>query len=539
MSTTAHLLRVEGVNLGAFVFDTRDLSTVRGASLMLLAAVDDAIKAAGGSCEVLSQGASSGLLRVLDADPREVADDVRTALGSKFPHATFVVDVIAEEEDEFRESAESLLAANRWRQMQAATLSMPQANGASTGSPVCALDNLRPAVAKSGYGAPGGGGGFLSEATFGRREYGRKAKQDFYGKVVARVRECLAQEAGSGPQPDALAALDQSLPDFARDFEAIAVDRLEGRLPLDRKLAVFYADGNRFGSLQAQHCRSAKQQQAFDAWLRRRRDSFLADFLVTEVAGKPADWVNPGKPGGKDDEMHPVVRFETLLWGGDEVLFVMPAALGWRFASFFFRSMAALDLAEAGAGLPQQRLTHAAGLVFCQHHAPIDRIRYLVKDQMVDGLAKVHDRDNDSLVVVALESFDNLGTDLEASLIERYRKAIGPVDTILKAGKDREALHETLDAIAAEVHSLRGSATFARSQLRGLVTDMIRDHQKAAEIAAIKQDPNSADRWLLPRAFRNATEDEKKRILEELLPRFGSAAALWIQLEELWDYARP
>ena len=38
-----YLLRIEGVNLNHFVFDTRDLSTVRGGSLLLLAAIPTAV----------------------------------------------------------------------------------------------------------------------------------------------------------------------------------------------------------------------------------------------------------------------------------------------------------------------------------------------------------------------------------------------------------------------------------------------------------------------------------------------------------------
>ena len=36
-----YYLRVEGVNLAHFVYDTQDLSTVRGGSLLLLRAVDE------------------------------------------------------------------------------------------------------------------------------------------------------------------------------------------------------------------------------------------------------------------------------------------------------------------------------------------------------------------------------------------------------------------------------------------------------------------------------------------------------------------
>ena len=493
--TPTHYLRVEGVNLNAFVFDTRDLSTVRGGSLMLLDAVEHAAEALSTTLgedkvRVLSQGASSGLFAIHTNDPLATASAVRESLANRFPHATFVVDV-AQVSASFREDVESLLAANRWRQMQATSLAIPHSN-TNNASPrsVCGLDGVRPvAEGKKVREHP------VSACVWQRREYGRTQKQEFYTRK--------SQSGG--------------LPDFAQDFEGIAKDT---RL-LSGKLAVFYADGNGFGGIQAKHCTSPDRLWAWDHFIRSKREALLKVFLEEHVKADPAAWQNAG-----------TARFETLLWGGDEVMFVMPAALGWRFATLFFEKLGRLNLKDAGAGLPDEPLTHAAALAFCQDHSPIDRIKRLLKDQMVE-FAKATDRSRDSLVVVALESFDHLGTSYEGAMDKRYNHVLDLKETVL-CGRGEESLAATLAAIASGIEQLRGAEAFARSQLRTLVSEMLQDPTNAIERAKLTQ---KDAQWWPPREFRNAKKEERMVLGEQLRPRFAGDVALWIQLEELWDYA--
>src|ERR1035441_2102306 len=139
-----HYLRIEGVNLSAFVFYARDLSTARGGSLLLLDAVPPLIKTlkskvGGGKVRVLSQGASSGLFEIETSDPTGVAEAVQELLAdANWSLATFVVDVLPVSTP-FHDGVEGLLAANRWRQMQAATLAIPPANStnADRNKPAC------------------------------------------------------------------------------------------------------------------------------------------------------------------------------------------------------------------------------------------------------------------------------------------------------------------------------------------------------------------------------------------------------------------
>ncbi len=503
--TPSHLLRVEGVNLDHFVFDTRDLSTVRGGSLMLLDAVrevESCLTAGKSLVRTLSRGASAGLFELATHDPAAVAKAVRQHLARAFPTATFVVDVTAATSS-FRDDLETLLGANRLRQMRSSSLAVPPANTAARTPAACALDGLHPA------GQNKARAGFAGEHSWRRHKYGRNRKQDFYQR-----------ETGLS-----------NLPPFAGDFETIA----DGSRPLTGKLAVFYADGNRFGALQAKHCDTPARQMAWDKSIREKRAAFLRDFLRDEAC--KLEW--RGTQDG-DEKGEKCILFETLLWGGDEVMFVMPASLGWRFAAFFFEKMGGLDLAMAGEELPNLTLTHAASLVFCQHHAPIDRIKRLAKDQMAD-FAKSASRERDSLVVVALESFDHLGSDYSDAMRRRYRGLL-PLENMILASRPGGSLGGHLRMIANNFARLRDSETFARSQLRGLVEDILRcpTPADAPQMAAFIQtkDGSGTPVWDPPRHFRKATKEEKALLHDALLPLFGGdPVTLWLQLEELRDYA--
>lgn len=508
-----HYLRIEGVNLSSFVFDTRDLSTTRGGSLLLLDAIPEVAKTLKSTVgqdkvRVLSQGASSGLFEIETSDPSGAASAVQGLLAkAEWSLATFVVDVLPVSPP-FRDGVEGLLAANRWRQMQASTLAIPPANStnADWNKPACGLNGLRPAV--KGRDTHRFRGKLLSDSVYQRREYGRNKKQKFYEDATGL----------------------SGLPKFAEEFEAIAT----GIKPLDGKLAIFYADGNSFGGIQAANCDSPEKQEGFDKYIRGARRAFLKTFLQEEVMKKPEDW-----------QSDKGTRFETLLWGGDEVMFVMPARLGWRFATFFFQQMNGLNLNLAkdengnvifGANVP---LTHAAALVFCQHHAPIHRIKHLAKDQMAE-FAKATDRTHDSLVTVALESFDHLGTDYQHAMNQRYKQAV-PLEDMILAGDGKLMLAARLGEIAEQAEKLRKSDSFARSQLRALVNEMMRRPGQAAAIAAFKAKASKAadgtNYHEPPDYFRNASEKEKVALHQNLHPLFPTDSSLWLQLEELWDYA--
>jgi len=156
-----YYLRMEGVNLGNFVYDTHDLSTIRGGGLLLLESpckIRDKIKSKYNiTLEEISTGASSGLFR-FDVEKDEDAKEVRLLVENLLKeaenglqYATFVVDLkkisVLEnhknnEKSErkkkkdnkknknnkgaktFVKDKESLIALNRWNQMQSPSVAL-------------------------------------------------------------------------------------------------------------------------------------------------------------------------------------------------------------------------------------------------------------------------------------------------------------------------------------------------------------------------------------------------------------------------------
>lgn len=517
---SSFLLRIEGINLDHFVFDTRDLSTVRGGSLMLLEAVGKAVEfleTQGVNPKVISQGASVGIVQISTEDATKAAEDLRAQLRKDFPHATFAVAVTPDAKD-YGKEREQLLAQIRWHQLQGASLAIPPRNTTHLSQPACGLNGILPAS----LAQPRGKLLSVSDSVASRRKEGSKAKQNFYSRLI---REVLGAEAVPG-----------DLPEFAPDFESIAL----GCQPREGKLAVFYADGNSFGKLQQELCTDLPKQALWDRFIRRTRTAFLKQFLETEVISKP-EWKNGDNRA----------RFETLLWGGDELMFVMPAAFGWRFAQQFFAFFGGRNLREAEADQSAEAdwkaarfesnavLTHTAALVFCQSHAPIDRIKHLAKEQMAEFAKSIEidgepiGRKRDQLVVVALESFDNLGSSYESAMQRRYSgssESEFPLASMVLAGNSNCALGEVIEIFARQIETLKTEAnSFARGKLRQLVLEIL----SGAPLPDFEKLFSAEEKG----AFRNANHLAKAAGEALAKDCFQDQKVLWLQLEELWDYA--
>lgn len=403
---TNYYLRVEAVNLGAFIYDTQDLSTERGGSLLLLAAIDrvkDKFLSKGD--EIIMCGASIGLLS-FQADGPDDAEkrrqDVETLLrdDEQLKHASFVVDIQPALVD-FKHDSEALLARNRWRQMTMPSMAYP-----GEGKSVCKEDRVRPAAPNS----------TMSASVSVRREYGKTQKQGFYKGLLA----------------------DDKLPNrFAQDLGAIAKNKTMGNL--DGKLAVFYADGNGFSTLRDKVVKDATDLTKFANAISEKRMALVAKLFKTAV---------PSSKWKGSDGSGEYFRMETLLWGGDELIWVVPAWLGWDLARYFFRETRDWKLASG------EPLTHAAGLVFCHQKAPISRITQLAKDlaDMVKEKVKSADQTTNGIAYLALESFDNAGLDLDAFWDGYLPKDFNGSDWVLTLDTSRlEALERSSNEFSNEV----------------------------------------------------------------------------------------
>jgi len=192
---------------------------------------------------------------------------------------------------------------------------------------------------------------------------------------------------------------------------------------------------------------------------------------------------------------------ETLLWGGDELVWVVPAWVGWWTLEFFYQN-------SAGWPFNQELLTHAAGIVFCHHNAPIHRIKELAHN--LAELAKDKSRKESFFAYQRLESFDHIGKDIYAYINDTYGGRVKPVDLVLSGAN--------MLGIAENIRILKNN-DFSKSGMYRIVQAIISGSDDVNDIA--KKIAKSAE---VEKALKN---------LEGLL---NGEKAMWLHLAELWDY---
>ena len=458
--TKKYYLRIEGVNLSNFVYDTQDLSTIRGGGLRLLDSVEEIECKFNNRLTAISTGASSGLFEI-NASTYDDAGDIKKEIedyinqDACLKHATFVIDILESDGENFGEDREKLLAINRWRQMQSPSVAVPS----QVSDNPCRIDMVRPALVLSEYkrrkNVP------VSESTYYRRKYGLDRKQNFYESVTGIKSK------------------------FVHDLDELTSDTSRGNL--HHKMAVIYTDGNRFGAIQ-EDTKTQDELKNWDATIKNYRKEMLRE-LLTETVGKQK-WTN--------GDTH---RMETLLWGGDEMIWVVPAWVGWwTLESFYQQSQ---DWCFSG-----KPLKHAAGIVFCHHNAPIHRITALAGE--LAELAK-ENRDESLFVYQKLESFDHIGKDICTYIQDSYRGTIKPCDLVLKGGKMQE--------IAKHIQTLKENE-FSRGRLHKIVQYVLANQQADADA-------------LVGKSIKN---EDIEKALQNLAAILNGKYVRWLHIAELWDY---
>lgn len=482
-SHTGFLIRVEGVNHSQFILDTADLSTVRGGGLLLLNAIEQVAKALGTGCETISSGASAGLFRVPGADLTDaVKQKLRDELNKEpFAHASFVVAAIRET-DNFSADNETLIALNRHEQMTQPALQVPAAGeGQGQGQGVCAIDRIRPAVKQAKVKEEDV---VLSASVDARRAHGLEKKQLFYTDTLSKTFD----PKQSSPHGELAQRIKNAKLRFADDFSDIADNKDQGGL--HGKIAVFYADGNSFG-LHQRNPKDAKALSAWDSHIKTLRRDLLAQLIEPYFA--EAD--NKGEK----------IRFETLLWGGDELLFVVPAWKGLALAQAFLDATQGWKY-PVNPALSGKPLTHAMGLVFCHSNTPIGRVSQLARS-LGDRAKTDAGRDVNSLHAVVLESFDHVGANWGDYLTRTYRGQLKSPDRFIKGDDFNGRLDE-----------------WSRLK-KALPKGRLHDHLQAL----LKPGGASADERV--RLTHDLPDDLKTLLISE------AATPAWFFLAaELWDY---
>ncbi|MCI5140876.1 MAG: hypothetical protein D3909_03930 [Candidatus Electrothrix sp. ATG1] len=388
MTQQYYLLRVEGVNLYHVLEDTRQLSVRRGGSMLLRQAIKDIenkkdITGLPKSWETISSGASTGLFQFTSDSLQSAQKNKDHIVGflndhPQYKHFSFVVDVVpllrdAAGKDNFKQTVEAVIAQNRFSQFQQPTLTCHDMNGADKTVQPCAWDNLRPArqgdivTRKQGKVRA-----LVSTFANIRHNEGRKEKKDFINREIGKNYEYTWN----------LQTLSHS-PDFSH---------------CNDKIAVLYFDGNSFGKIQ-KSCTSKDELERFDKEIQSKRRDFLQE-LVQSANRDPAFCTIDHQRGNRIEN---AIRLEVLLWGGDEIMLVVPAWKGMEVLQEFYRiSRDWKFVDDKGETHP---LTHAGGLVFCHHKTPLDRIQSLAKE-MADHIKEHHSKKKNFYHYLVLESVD-------------------------------------------------------------------------------------------------------------------------------------
>ncbi len=420
-----HLFAV-GVNMTATIEDTQDLSTVRGAGLALLRMPDQITAALTASPapagvsnpKMIYTGASEGLWRFTasDADARKLPGLLRksladkgSALGRALRHMRVLLTVApcAGAEDAGGQKA---LAAARFDQYRTVTVPAPEGPAAER----CGIDHVRPgdATIRTRPGQIGphstheaddkdtkGQTAAVSSAVKDRRAYGRAEKHAFYTKEGVK--------------------LSPSIKGVTETFQDMVKDPPKGlREAVKGKLALIYADGNAFGEIRERlsaRLGADKGLTKFSTGLADKRRTLLGETLrafqnhETKGQGR-ALAIAPPADGPGDARL----RFETLLWGGDELIWVMPAWAAWDALNDFFTHTREWEV-------EQEKLTHAVGMVLFQAKTPIRLVKSLAHDLADSAKAETRSASGRRNVcqVLPLESHD-----VPPGFLEAYRTAL-------------------------------------------------------------------------------------------------------------------
>lgn len=522
-------LRVEGINIGAIIGDTGQLSVARGASFLLREAITDIaqrkphknLPLLPDNGQTVSTGASIGEF-ILNNTDRQAADavaahiaDYLRAQTKYYKHLSFGVCAEgyqpAAGEIEVRERA---LARIRFGQMQSPTCVVPPDN-TTPGLGACQWDGRRPADAPEPIRRKGEKDILVSTSVWDRWRHGTERKQDFY-------RDEAALTEGHPAYPMY----------YSNDLGDLANWDRAGSL--NGKVAVIYADGNRFSRIQNETCKRFESVTRFDETVKSARRAYLSS-LLRMMADEPRFQIDAGH-GVKR------LRLETPLWGGDELKLVVPAWCGLDVLQHLFA--AAKDWSYKG-----RPLTLAAGIVFCRAKTPIQRSMELAS-QLAEGVkaglkAQASGRNEEEKFrsqlkhrfdYMVLESIDfPVENDLDAHLQGRYRSAAGWRRHLAPTANWptlRPRLADLLERFP------KGQAyTLARAAVASDWGD--------------KKDGDQPYREARKRSGQVTDQGDATKLIAILNQIFGTAESplidadtafdpwAWIHLAELWDYLAP
>lgn len=454
-------LHVEAVNFDSTIFDTQDISTVRGSSR----AIEDII------ANFASQIEQSQILRVggaavtakTDLSLSDLARNLPNDLQDVFPHLVFI-------EGRDAESDLTAIARARHRQHRQASLA-PW--GAAKERP-CDIDKQRPASKEIRKGDKAMK---VSASVYARRKYGKDAKSGLYQALGSDIPSALPQDfhdlVGGLPASEGIAEAAQS------------------------KLVVIHADGAGFGDAM----RSVGSQ---------RFSERLAELHAGLLKGL-FKWL--ATMGARGVTLDGAPRLETLLFGGEDMDFVLPGWLVFDFLREFYRLTKDWDV-------DTHPLSHRLGCVVGHYKTPIRQLRSLAHDA-VDVL-----RDCEGTNIYSIDIFESAAPPSDGLSAHRKR--------LFGAGVDADSFAERLEALEHD-HSLldalvsqdQADTLIARSQIYGLL-------QLERNFGSADFDKQVTDKFIDYCTRTNRSFDPKDPF--SILPFSGGEALRLAKVAQLWDY---
>ncbi len=506
---------VEGTNFGSTITDTDDLSTIRGSSILLNETVANlSLKLEG--MEKVSVGGSAGIWLCSGNSLSEIEDAVSRQLkAGPAVHLSFATAILPVEETDFIIQKAALQQLLRRRQLEQSTCQYPERSS----SEICPIDFIRPTSGEAIWVK--GKRRKVSASVAARRKHGVEMKQAFISAFADcapdRLRPFFMRNSDAAP----FALLLSSISEQAKPPQYL-------RHNLHDKIAVIHIDGNGFGKKQEDFVSGSSsldqqiaRQTKFDVRLRKMRASLVQSLLkiLDEQGGIGPPSSDEVKLRNKRNDEYPqrqafrtdeVIRMEMLLWGGDELTFVLPARLGWQAATAF------MDTISDTWKIDDVALSASIGLVFCHQDAPIARIRELA-DNLASSLKNFVGREATSLFPVALESFDHIGDEIDAYLGRKLSLLNQNERQQFFALSTAEA--NALQCLAIALHE---RADFSRSRLRALAQ------------AAHTQQSYNLDQSMLAYIESKLGDDVLEKVGDE-----NDRARVWMLLEEFWDFLVP
>ncbi len=546
--TGSWICHFEGVNFAATLADTNDLSTMRGASLALLkldVLAKEALDAAGFKPDQVFSGASQcafrfeaaggeeALVKAFDKELKRIAAEAAQPVPLR--HLSFVHG-IAPLAGEGREAEERALKTARARalarQHRQWTVTPPALTGATDADP---FDRVSPAVEK--IKLPKGKSRTLplngedeqrphdevrvSTSVAARRKYGRTQRQQFY-----------ADELGADATSYILGKGDDRLV-FTDSIEDIVDDPPSAlKVSLNRKVALVYADGNSFGA-----AREKLGTPAFSAEVKKLQKAMLAGML---------EWLAAGARH-KDEEIRqafrvvdahkhgPGLRFETLLWGGDETMFVMPSWLATAFVELFF------DLTGEWK-IGGQKLTHALGIVIANAKTPVRQLQKIAKEA-ADAAKDLGLRGENS---ATFEIFESLAPpDVSIVPMRKHLYGIDNDDDLNYLTQQLALPGDKFGEAMRLIERLSGDGGFPRSQIYAALRKARQASQslmdRDSEQAVLREFDLYARRAgrKLKLSGSNSGFDKSQLALPLTSINKRETMVNLLMLTQLWDYASP